>query len=115
MKAPLGRIVRQFYEQLVKTLPMDNPVFIASLNTQELFPDDTKEAVEAKETKDEKAKYFLDAVIICGIDYDDTYFKKLLNVMESSEYRPVQSLAKKIKDEVAMRKGKLLCLEFTSN
>ena len=112
MKAPLGKIVRQFYEQLVKTLPMDNPVFIASLNTQELFPDDTKDAVEAKETKYEKAKYFLD---VCGIDYDDTYFKKLLNVMESSEYRPVQSLANKIKDEVAMRKGKLLCLEFTSN
>ena len=115
MKAPLSKIVRQFYEQLVKTLPMDNPVFIASLNTQELFPDYIKDAVEAKETKYEKAKYFLDTIITCGIDYDDTYFKKLLNVMKSSEYRPVQSLAKKIKDEVLMQKGKLLCLEFISS
>ena len=89
---------------------MDNPVFIATLYTQQLLPDNTKDEVEAKRTKHEKANYFLDTVIIRGIDINDTYFKKLLDVMERKEFKPLQHLAKKIKDEVAMQKGRLLCI-----
>ena len=60
---------------------MDDTKFIASLNTQNLFPGDTKDKVQAKNTTCEKAMCFLDNIFKDG---SDVYFNKLLSVMEKS-------------------------------
>ena len=91
--------------QLIDTMPMDDATFIAILDSQGLFPNNTKQAVLATKTKCGRASYFLDNVITPGIDHNDTYFKELLSVMENSEFKPLQDLAKRIKSAIC--KGKV--------
>ena len=105
MKRLLSDIVNDFSEQLVKMLPMDNVIFINTLRKKKLFPNNTEEEVLAKETRSERVSHFLKTVITRGIDLDDTYFKRLLCVMEKSDFLPLQSLAEKIRCEVTTQKS----------
>ena len=95
-------IFRQFYARLVKTLPMDDAVFIAELYSSDLLPADLKEHIEsnALPTLPKKASYFLDHMIKPGVTSDEggRQFYELLRVMDDSDYQGVKELAKQIRD-----------------
>ena len=93
-----SKVFQHFYAKLVKTLPMDDAVFIAELFSANLLPDDVKDVVESKPSQASKASYFLDHMIKpsvmtgVGRSFDD-----LIKVMEDSEYDGVKELAKLIR------------------
>ena len=76
----LGSLFPQFYSELLKTLPVNDEIFVAQLFSNDLPY--LKNQVQHK-TSPEKAVRFLDSVIepsvVCG---DDSVFYQLLNVME---------------------------------
>jgi len=97
-------VFQHFYAKLVKTLPMDDAVFIAELFSANLLPDDVKDQVKSMSTRAEKATHFLDHVIQpsvmtgVGRNIDD-----LIKVMENSEYNGVKELAKLIRCRLRKR------------
>ena len=96
------KVFQQFYPKLVKTLPINDVIFMAELYSRDLLPDDLKEHVESLVTSAKKASYFLDHVIKPSITIGDaSRFDDLLNVMEDSEYQDVKELAKLIRDNIA--------------
>ena len=92
-------VFKQFYSELVKTLPMDDAVFIAELFSNDLLPGDLKNQLKLlHRTSADKAVLFLDSVIEPSMTSDGgSSFDKLLNVMEDSEYQHVKELAKQIR------------------
>jgi len=92
-----SEVFRDFYAKLVKTLPMDDAVFIAELFSANLLPDDVKDRVQSMSTQADKTIYLLDHMIQpsvmsgVGRSFDD-----LIKVMENSEYNGVKELAKLI-------------------
>jgi len=58
-----SKVFQQYYAKLVKSLPMDNVVFIAELFSANLLPDDVKDVVDSKLSQASKASYFLDHII----------------------------------------------------
>ena len=96
------KVFQQFCPKLVKTLPMNDVIFMAELYSRDLLPEDLKEHVESLATSAKKASYFLDHVIKPSITIGDaSRFDDLLNVMEDSEYQDVKELAKLIRDNIA--------------
>jgi len=96
-----AKVFQQFYSRLVKTLPMNDIVFIAELYSRDLLPDDLKEHVESLATSAKKATYFLDHVIKPSVTSGSgNTFDELLNVMEDSDYQGVRELATLIKDSL---------------
>ena len=97
------KVFQKFYATLVKTLPMNNAIFMAELYSRDLLPDNLKEHVESLATSAKKASYFLDYVIKPSVTIGDaSRFDDLLNVMEDSEYQGVKELAKLIRDSTVM-------------
>ena len=95
-----NEVFRQFYSELIETLPMRDPNFTAKLYSAGLLSSYLKEYVEyATYTRAEKAAYFLDQTIKPSV----TNFNKLLNVMEDSEYQHVKDLAKQIKTNISLK------------
>ena len=95
------KIFKQFYTQLVKTLPMDDAIFISELYSRDLLPGDLKNELKAERTSAKKVSYFLDNVIEPSVTSSHgNRFDDLLNVMEDSEYQVVKELAKLIRTSV---------------
>ena len=81
--ASLVEVFRQFNENLVKSLPMKDVVFIVRLNKKGLFSGDLKDKVKSKPTAMEAADHFLDNKIEKDlINGNDNSFRQLLTVME---------------------------------
>ena len=99
MSSVNAEVFKQFYSELVKTLPMDDAVFIAELFSNDLLPGDLKNQLKLMHrTSADKAVLFLDSVIESSVTSDGgSSFDKLLNVMEDSEYPHVKQLAKQIR------------------
>ena len=91
-----------YYPQLIKILPMDDPYFIAQLFREDFLPGDTKEAIAARATRAEKATFFLDKIIAPAFrdDGSNPMFSKLLNVMMNTDNQTLQSLAQEIKGKI---------------
>ena len=69
------------------------------LYANELLPGNHKTAVESLNTNEEKAHYFLDAVIKSGLNIGYIgQFNKMIAVMESSDDPVVNYLAKQIQE-----------------
>ena len=97
------KLFRQFYSNLVKTLPMNDAIFIAELYSRDLLPDNIKEHVESLPTTAQKASYFLDHVIKPSVTSTSgvaSSFDQLLDVMEDSDYQGVRELSKLIRDSL---------------
>ena len=94
-----AEVFKQFYSELVKSLPMDDAVFIAELFSNDLLPGDLKNQLKLlHRTSADKAVLFLDSVIESSVTSDGgSSFDKLLNVMENGEYQHVKQLAKQIR------------------
>ena len=95
----LVRVFQQFYSKLVKTLPMDDAMFIAELFSNDLLPGDVKNQLKLlHRTSVDKASLFLDSVIEPSVTSDGgSGFDKLLNIMKDSEYPHMKELAKQIR------------------
>ena len=81
-------VFRQFYSKLVKTLPMDDTLFMAELFSNDLLPSDLKDQLNLpNKTSAEKATLLLNNVIEPSVTSDcGSSFDKLLNVMEDCKY-----------------------------
>ena len=87
-------IIKQFCEELIITLPMDDVIFRTKLHAAGLFHGNLKDEVKTKPTSAEKAEHFLDNGIKNSDDVD-----RLITVMEGFNSDAVNSLAKRIRDE----------------
>ena len=73
-----------FHVQLVKTLPMNDTIFMAELTPHFFGVGNLKERVQAETTTHDKAAYFLENAIKHSLDAGDiTSFQKLLSIMNS--------------------------------
>ena len=99
-----SEVFKEFYSKLVKTLPMNDAIFIAELYSRDLLSDDLKEHIESLTTEGRKAMYFLDHVIKPSVTSDGgSSFDKLLNVMKDSKYQLVKELAEQIRTSTSKR------------
>ena len=99
-----SEVFKEFYFKLVKTLPMNDALFIAKLYSRDLLPDDVKEHVQSLPTRASKAMHFLDHVIKPSVTTGvGSSFDQLLNVMEDSDHQGVKELAKLIRTSLGKR------------
>ena len=90
-------IIRKYYVDLIKALPMNDVIFIAELYSAGLLFGNLKEEVQSKTlTAAEKADHFLQH----GIKNDTESFSMLLAVMEHHSSDHLRKLAEKIHREV---------------
>ena len=94
-------VYKSYVEQLLRSLPMDDSVFIHMLSTHKLLPGDTNDRLEALQIQHDKALYFLNRVIKPVLEIGHTSsFDRLLSVMEQCGYSDVEKLAGKMKSEI---------------
>ena len=88
-----------FHVQLVKTLPMNDSIFMAELTPHFFTVGNLKERVQAQTTVQERAAYFLENAIKRSLDGGDiTSFQKLLLIMNSGYQTSVaEAIRKKIR------------------
>ena len=100
-----SEVFKEFYSKLVKTLPMNDAIFIAELYSHDLLPGDLKHQLNLSDkTPAVKATIFLDSMIYPSVIRDiGSSFDKLLNVMEDSEYQGVKELAQQIRTSIRKR------------
>ena len=89
-------IIRKYYVDLIKALPMSDVIFMAELYSAGLLPGNLKEEVEAKPTTAGRADYFLQH----GLKNNTDSFNKLLAVMERHNSDHLRKLAEKIHREI---------------
>ena len=95
-----SEVFKQFFAKLAKSLPMDDPIFVAELFSHDLLPGDHYDQVESRSTRADKAVYFLNHVIKPALTSDVGSFNELLNVMEDSEYPNVKELVLQIRGKL---------------
>lgn len=96
-----SKVFQHYYPKLVKTLPMDDAIFMAELYSHSLLPDDLKDYIESLATSAKKASSFLDRVIKPSVTSGvGRNFDELLTVMKDSEYHNVNELAKLIRTDL---------------
>ncbi|XP_065910944.1 NLR family CARD domain-containing protein 3-like isoform X2 [Dysidea avara] len=88
----VDKTVQQYYVNLVKFLPMDDPLFRAELCSVGLLPRNLKSEISSKPTSADKAEHFLDN----GIKSNSSSFWKLVKVMKNTNDDNVQQLAVQI-------------------
>ena len=93
-----------YFENLIKCLPMNDILFTTQLSKHNLLPGNTSIEIEAMPTQPDKASHFFEHVIKPALDIDDvSNFNSLLSVMEQCDYAHVKNLACKIKSEINER------------
>ena len=101
-----SEVFKQFYNELVDTLPMDDSGFMAKLFKHNLLPGDLKEQIGKKQTARDKATHFLDNSIKPNMHYGNSdSFSQLLDVMKESEYDTLKMLVEKIKIALSSSPG----------
>ena len=98
-----SEVFKQFFAKLVKSLPMDDPIFVAELFSHDLLPGNHYDQVESQSARAEKAVYFLKHVIKPSILTEVHSFNELLNVMENSEHCNITELAQQIRSKLKER------------
>ena len=113
----MDQIIKHFYADLVKTLPMDDPCFRSMLYSADLLPGNLKDEVKSMPTRADKAEHFLDH----GINNDTAKFLKLFEVLKKSDDNSVIRLTEQLRNKINLHaigsetKGfyfhcKILCL-----
>ena len=99
-----SKVFKDFYAKLVKTLPMDDAVFIAELVSADLLPCNAKNQVKSMSTRADKATHLLDHVIEPSVKTGvGRSFDNLIKVMEDSEYDSVKQVAGMIRCRLRKR------------
>ena len=105
------KVYNDYFEVLVKILPMKDAYFIAALYSNNLLPDEVSEHIDSLPTKGEKAKYFLQNVIKPSLDANATEnFDKFLLIMEKSEYNVLNKKAAEMKLKLTGIEYLYLCI-----
>ena len=87
------KVYREFHLKLLESLPMHDTVFLELLKHQNLFSGDLKEQVLARDTRMEKAVWFLDNAIEHSLNIDNLNpLCKLLSAMADEMYLKNDSL-----------------------
>ena len=94
-----SEVVKKHYSKLVKTLPMNDAIFIADLYSCDLLPGDLRDQLNLPHrTSADKATLFLNNVIEPSVTSGvGSSFDKLLIVMEDCDHESVKELAKLIR------------------
>ena len=92
----MEQVIKQFYPELVRTLPIDDANFRSLLYRADLLPGNLMDEVQSKPTRADNAEYFLNKKIRNNV----TNFKKLLAVLEESKDNNMVELAKQIRTEI---------------
>ena len=91
---------KEFYVKLVKVLQINN--ISSDFYSRNLLPGDHKARIDALDTPQQKAEYFLDHVIKPGLDIKYTgQFDEMLRVMGNSDDPPVKFLAGEINEYIS--------------
>ena len=99
--ADVVKIYDKYVNKLVKSLPMDDTCFIATLSAKGLLPGNNESVIIELSTPAEKAAYFLSHVIKPALDIDDCYdFNILLSIMQDCGYHHVQNLCCNIQSDI---------------
>ena len=94
----ISEVFKNFYVKLIKTLPLDDSLFVAELFACGLLPGDLKQQIKAERTPMDKATCFLDHTISHDVSVgNSTSLHKLLDVMEQSDNDSLKDLTKQIK------------------
>ena len=89
------------YESLVNVLPMNDALFTAKLTSKSLLPEDVGNRIDSLAAKADKAKYFLQNVIKPSLVVNDKRdFNTFILIMKESDYRPLNMIAAKMKEEL---------------
>ena len=97
------KLDKKYITELIRSLPMDDALFMAMLSDQGLLPGNMKSQINAQATQVDKASYFIEHMIKPYLGINDTgCLEDLLAVMKKSGYRPVQHLARKITSELEL-------------
>ena len=92
------KVYGDYFEVLVRILPMNDALFTAKLYSNNLLPDEVNDYIDSLPTKANKARYFLRNVIKASLDANITEdFDKFLSVMENSEFNGLKSKAAEMK------------------
>ena len=70
-------ILKKFGIKLCETLPMEDPIFLQMLENYKILPGDSKDKIQARKTKAEKADYYTQRILKTSSD-----LYKLLQAME---------------------------------
>ena len=81
-------IIRKYFEDLVKLLPMNDAKFRAKLYSAGLLPGNLWDEIQSKQTAADKAEHFLHH----GIKNDTDSFNKLLIIMGNCDYDHLKKL-----------------------
>ena len=93
-------LFEHYYQGLIYSLPMKDANFMDHLIKHGLVSIDIRKILEGLSAHKERASYFLDNVIKPKILVgNNTYFDKLLTVMNNSNYDNTKDLAKEIEME----------------
>ena len=101
MAANALKVYNEFRKRLITILPVQDSLFNADLVTQNLFHGDLREEVMNATTRAKAATLFLSEAIKDPLDTGDVEpFKKLLNMMENSDFQTLNKLAEKINEKL---------------
>ena len=98
-------VIKKFNVKLLKKLPLDDKIFFAKANEENLFPEGSYNSIEAERTRAEKVSHFLQHVVEPGAD---VYLPKLLKVMKKSDDDSVKKLADEI--QAVIEPGMHICI-----
>ena len=85
--------IKKFKPELLQELPLDDPIFFAMADRDDLFPSNTGNNIYQEKTRAHKVDYFLRHVVEPGAE---EYLPKLLKVMKESKFDNVKILADNI-------------------
>ena len=72
-------VFEKYGSELCKKLPMEDPNFLQMLENYKILPGDSREKIQAKKTKEEKADFYIKNVIRTSLD---SYLPSLLQAIE---------------------------------
>ena len=97
------KVFDQFNPNLVRSLPLKDPYFMAELASQHLFSGTLKEQIMEASTRADAATKFLYGSIERSLNIDNREpFDRLLLVMEKFDDLTLNKLAKDIKQELGV-------------
>ena len=100
------KLYKDFYLKLMRSLPMNDILFLKLLNNQNLLPGDLQEQIQSKATTAEKTAWFLDHAIEPSLNIDEVApLCKLLSVM-SDDTELKSDLLKKLAAQIAQELDK---------
>ena len=93
---------KEFNPELVQSLPLKDPFFVAELTKESLFYGSLREeAMSPASTRASATAHFLYNAIECPLDIGDKHpFYKLLKVMENFDNLSLNMLARKIRQKI---------------